>query len=91
MEKMKDVKLGKEKVGDYWSPSAKENSAVDALAASSVRSNLGRILPMLGAESRLSNTSESAAHWFMSSGLIYCCSASGTEQLPSSFRTTWPR
>ena len=33
MEKIKDVKLGKEKVGDYWSPSAKENSAVDALAA----------------------------------------------------------
>ena len=48
MEKMKDVKLGKEKVGDYWSPLAKENSAVDALAASSVRSNLGRILPMVG-------------------------------------------
>ena len=48
MEKNKDVKLGKEKVGDYWSPLAKENSAVDALAASSVRSNLGRILPMVG-------------------------------------------
>ena len=48
MEKMKDVKLGKEKVGEYWSPLAKENSAVNALAASSVRSNLGRTLPMLG-------------------------------------------
>ena len=91
MEKMKDVKLGKEKVGEYWSPLAKENSAVDALVASSVRSNLDRILPMVGTESRLSKTSESATHWFMSCAPICCCSASGTEQLPSSFRTTWPR
>ena len=91
MEKGKDDKLSKEKDGDCLSPSAKENSAVDALAASSVRSNLSRILPMVGAESRLSKTSESAAHWFMSCAPICCCSASGTEQLPSSFRTTWPR
>ena len=34
----------------------------------------------------------SEAHWFMSCGAICCCcSAPGTEQLPSSFRTTRPR
>ena len=34
----------------------------------------------------------SVTHWFRSCGAICCCcSAPGTEQLPSSFRTTWPR
>ena len=98
MEKSEGDKRNKEKDGDCLSPSAKENSAVDALAASSVRSNLDRIFAAKSSEQKLADqfsgnkTSESTAHWLSPLAFICsCCSATGTEQLPSSFRTTWPR
>ena len=75
---------------------AQENSAVAPLAGArvtniaAVRSNLGGgEVSSIGRSA--ASTAGGGAHWFRSCAAICCCSASGTEQLPSSLRTTWPR
>ena len=45
----------------------------------------------LNETAELNSSDPTSSHWFMSCGAICCCSAIGTEQLPSSLRTTWPR
>ena len=70
---------------------AQENSAVARRTIMCIRSNLGEkssstaiVMDAAGCSRR--------AHWSMPLAAIRsCCSATGTEQLPSSFLTTWPR
>ena len=69
---------------------AQENSAVLLHKNKRVRSNLGGgEVSSIGRSA--ASTAGGGAHWFRSCAAICCCSASGTEQVPSSLRTTWPR